>query len=715
MHGRHLVRRTALVPAVTAGLLGASFLSPPGAQAAGEASCTIISPQVVLMYVNHPAVVPLLELSFGSGSAIVSINGSPVGSCALSGRTEVQVSSASGFGAWQVSDAGPFLNDAMQPSHFTFGENDPVVVVHGNPMTSASYQASGGTGVDIDGLPGPEINAATVYRELVLVGSDNNDTIDLAPNPMLVFDGTNTTIKGQGGNDTLRGGLHGEVIEGGSGNDQIEGWDGSDTLVPDGDADQVWGRASNGGPDTDDGAVDTFVVDFDGAEDTVRGDGFDAIDALSPLGVAFSNGGSHDDGSFQEGDTYSGIYDVTTGPGPDAIQTTGVGVVDAGDGNDTVLVGVSPINGVHADAGAGTDTLDLGEVAGPTDGSLSASGGGFVVPTFPQNLASHFEAMAGGSGPDTWTIDCACTATPRGGADDITFTRDGGRYVAEPTTDGADAVVAEDGVTVTADYAQRSAPVSLTLDAEADDGATGEGDALDGITTLLGGSAADTLVGDSRANRIEGGAGNDTVNGRGGDDTLLGDDGADALTGGSGADQLLGGVGSDRLAGGDGDDRLLGDAATAPTGGNDTLDGGAGDDDLFGHAGNDVFTEGSVANGQDLLSGGPGTDLASYALRGAAVRLSLNGRYDDGATGEGDRINGDVENLTGGKGADTITGNALANLLTGGPGSDVLSGLAGNDTFQSLDRLVDSLLGGTGVDRAHRDTTDKVNSVEQRF
>ena len=94
------------------------------------------------------------------------------------------------------------VNDAMQPAHFAFGENDPVVVVHGNPMTSAFFQASGGKGVSIDGLPGPEITATTDYRELTLVGSDNNDTIDLAPNPMVVFSGSNTTINVGGGQTT---------------------------------------------------------------------------------------------------------------------------------------------------------------------------------------------------------------------------------------------------------------------------------------------------------------------------------------------------------------------------------------------------------------------------------------------------------------------------------------------------------------------------------
>jgi Ca2+-binding RTX toxin-like protein len=429
--------------------------------------------------------------------------------------------------------------------------------------------------------------------------------------------------------------------------------------------------------------------------------------------VTVSNAGSGDDGSAFEGDTYTGMGDVTTGAGSDVVYTSGVGHVDTGQGNDVVAVGPNA-TGLIADAGDGHDVLDLSLLVGPTSGGLSSTEGAFATPVFPQNLASHFEGMVGTEQVDTWILDCACSAEPRGGADDITFTRDGGTFVAGPSADGADTVVADD-VTATADYTQRTTPLSLTLDAEANDGAAGEGDMLDGLTTLVGGSVADTLVGDSRANVLDGLGGNDSLSGRGGDDTLRGDLGADRLSGGSGADLLLGSVGGDTLLGGDGDDLLRGDAPTDPVGGGDTLDGGAGDDDELGYRGNDTFLQGSSANGQDLLVGGLGTDLASYAGRSGAVRLSLNGAYDDGASGEGDRVNGDVENLTGGRGADTITGNDLANLLTGGAGKDRLSGLGGADTFQSLDGVVDVLLGGTGTDRAHRDNGDSVNGVEQRF
>lgn len=713
MEPRRVVRRTATVPGLAAGLLGAAFLTPPSAQAAGNATCTSIDAGTLGMFVNYPAVVDRLELQMTGATAVVSVNGTPVGSCDLGSHTEVRMSSASGFGAWQVTDSGSFVNNVAQPAHFWFGDNDPVVVVHGDSGTGAHWAGSSSPfGVDLDGNGGADITTATDFATLTLVGSENADDIDLANGGTNSFQGNHATVLARGGNDQVVGGDGTDVLDGGEGDDDIAGWNGADTLVPGEGMDEVYGRVDLAGADSPDNAVDTFLVGDDLMPDTARGDGHDAIETDSGWGVQFTNAGAGNDGSPMDLDTWSGFSQVTTGPGPDVVDTTGVQMVDTGGGNDTVVVGVS-VNGVFAAGGEGTDTLDLSQVDGPTFGQLAPQGS-FAVPSFPQNLASTFEAITGSSDTDTWTIACDCTATPRGGADAIHFTEPG-RYVADPTADGADTITADDGVAVTADYSQRTSAVSLTLDADANDGAVGEGDDLSGASTLLGGSGADTIVGDAQANVIDGGGGNDTLGGRGGNDTLRGDLGTDKLTGGSGNDRLLGGVGSDSLLGGDGDDLLRGDEATDPTGGNDTLDGGAGDDDEFGYRGNDVFNQGSTANGQDLLAGGLGTDRASYALRSAAVRLSLNGVYDDGAAGEGDRIGSDVENLTGGRGADTITGNALANLLTGGPGKDVLNGLGGNDTFQTLDGLVDSLFGGTGTDRAHRDTTDKVNSVEQRF
>ncbi len=114
--------------------------------------------------------------------------------------------------------------------------------------------------------------------------------------------------------------------------------------------------------------------------------------------------------------------------------------------------------------------------------------------------------------------------------------------------------------------------------------------------------------------------------------------------------------------------------------GSDTLVGGAGPDTLQGGADAD-FLDGS--EGADSMEGGSGSDTASYAGRSDAVTASLDGTQNDGTAGEGDAIAGDVENVVGGDGADTLSGNAAANFLSGGAGEDFLDGGAGQDVLDA--------------------------------
>lgn len=145
------------------------------------------------------------------------------------------------------------------------------------------------------------------------------------------------------------------------------------------------------------------------------------------------------------------------------------------------------------------------------------------------------------------------------------------------------------------------------------------------------------------------------------------------LDGGAGDDQLssnrgwvLGGPGSDALTG-------------------ELLAGGAGDDRLAG-TNTDTVLDGGP--GADLLKGMGGSDRTTYADRTAGVRVTIDGRSDDGEQGEGDDV--ETEDVIGGAGADVLTGddgrNALTGLcgddrLTGGGGADVLEGGAGGDTI----------------------------------
>ena len=110
-------------------------------------------------------------------------------------------------------------------------------------------------------------------------------------------------------------------------------------------------------------------------------------------------------------------------------------------------------------------------------------------------------------------------------------------------------------------------------------------------------------------------------------------------------------------------DTLTGDGAA------NWLEGGDGDDTLEGEGGNDTLV-GSV--GTDELYGGGGVDTVSYVGHTQSVEADLDGIANDGTAGENDLIATDVENLTGGRGADTLTGDGGANRLAGdscpGPG-----------------------------------------------
>lgn len=136
-------------------------------------------------------------------------------------------------------------------------------------------------------------------------------------------------------------------------------------------------------------------------------------------------------------------------------------------------------------------------------------------------------------------------------------------------------------------------------------------------------------------------------------------------------------------------------------GGNDTLNGGGGSDKLFGGEGNDSLASGS---GNDILNGGNGTDwLAFNGTAGATVDLRITTGQN---TGYGTDTITNIENLSGGAGANTFVGNDFANSflgfggddrLTGNGGDDMLDGGAGNDTLDGGSGN-DRLLGGDGND-----------------
>ena len=88
------------------------------------------------------------------------------------------------------------------------------------------------------------------------------------------------------------------------------------------------------------------------------------------------------------------------------------------------------------------------------------------------------------------------------------------------------------------------------------------------------------------------------------------------------------------------------------------------------------------SDGADFVEGGSGTDTASYEFRGQTVRVSLDLLANDGALGEGDNVQLDVENIDGGSGNDGLRANFFQqqpNRLSGNLGSDVISVTDGPD------------------------------------
>ncbi len=191
-----------------------------------------------------------------------------------------------------------------------------------------------------------------------------------------------------------------------------------------------------------------------------------------------------------------------------------------------------------------------------------------------------------------------------------------------------------------------------------------------------------------------------------GDSEVRADDGNDVITsfsenrlrsyGGVGNDSLSGGPAGDDLYGQDGNDAITGND------GNDGLDPGLGDDTAGGGAGSDELQSANLPDGADVFAGGPGADSVIYRSRLGSLAVTLDGVADDGESGEGDNIGADVEGISGGRGADALTGNDSDNDITGGPGDDAIIGAGGADDLNG-DEGVDTVSGGPGDDDVEGD------------
>ena len=376
--------------------------------------------------------------------------------------------------------------------------------------------------------------------------------------------------------------------------------------------------------------IETFVVTMSDGNDTFSGAG-NAVTGGAFATAVTVYGGAGDD-------TIRGGAGDDTLDGGDGNDTFTVGTV-AGDGNDTIV------------GGAGTDTADYSTRTLAVSLSLDGvANDGDIATTELDNIGTDVEVLKGGLGDDI-LIGGAGNDTLFGGPGNDTLTGglgadtlngDAGNdtFLEGAVTSGTDIINGGAGID-TVSYALRTVAVTINLDGTATSGEGVEHDKIGlDVENAIGGAGDDTINGSPVDNVLDGGAGNDTLNGLAGNDTLRGGDG------------------------------------------NDILNGGVGDD---------TFDEGALANGADVMNGGAGIDTVNYSKRVTNLIVVMNGLTNSGdtdvATGlvvtENDIIKTDVENLIGGDGDDTITGNAFDNQLEGGLGDDTISGLDGDDIIDA--------------------------------
>jgi Ca2+-binding RTX toxin-like protein len=356
-------------------------------------------------------------------------------------------------------------------------------------------------------------------------------------------------------------------------------------------------------------------------------------------------------------------------PGPAATQVE----VHAGDGNDS-LTGSDAKESLSGegdndrlDGGLGNDLLDGGFTNAPT---------GFVDGSDTVTYANRTEnvtASLGSSGNGSATVGSAETDTLVGvenliggsGADSLTGSQQGNVLNGGP---GPDVMCGGEGFD-TVDYSARSSAVNVTLDSPIAPGS---------FTRCPGTVASRDCVANDGGN--EDGPAGDCV--------------------GEDVERVLGGAGDDILVGTDRDPLADKSSGGIPRGDN-VLSGGDGNDTLDGRG------------GPDVLEGGDGNDTVTYAGRTSPVTATIDGVADDGGdldfepvSKRHDNIEGDVENVIGGDGADVLRGDGDGNVLDGrggddfvdgGGGDDGLLGGGGNDTLQGADGI-DALNGGEGND-----------------
>lgn len=562
------------------------------------------------------------------------------------------------------------------------------------------------------------LQAGTSTSDIINAGSQQDAWLEggAGDDQLTAVNGTKNKAFGGAGNDDILtvgiafGGAGDDIITlngtdglgyGGDGDDVLSG---AGTLYGDEGDDVISGATSGYGGEGDDTLKSSSAVNLmDGG---VGNDTADYSAASAGVQVYLSNASLNT--GFAAGDSYTSIENLTGSNYADRlVGDTGANTLTGGAGDD-VLMGATGDDTYVWSAGGGNDTIS--DEAVTTEQCVDSSGNLMAGYTASYTMIG-FTQVSG-----VYYVQYRVTATKDATGEVVYQSRDGVDFV-YPMAQAPSAIPPAG----TWPYANDQWKDGF--------GRTSSSTVVSRIITSGGGGGSDTLYLDGvslghltfswvNTTDLKITIANGTVTGQ---ITLTNQKGAGAIetfefadgtsfdystlrlpgtAGTSGVDTMMGTTSAETLSGLAGADWLVAGA------GNDTLLGGAGDDVLEGGAGADTLDGGSdrISLGQAIDPNDPGAygDTVSYATSTAAVVLNLATGSASGGDAQGDIIVlasgvSTIENITGSKFNDSLTGDSRANRLVGGGGIDSLSGGGGDDVLIAGSGR-SSLSGGDGND-----------------
>jgi len=564
-------------------------------------------------------------------------------------------------------------------------------------------------------------------------------------------------VIGTRGNDVIIGNSANNLLIGGAGADRLDGGAGIDTvsyldskgsvLVNLQNTSQSWADASGDtlfnieniiGSNSLDvltgNAGNNIISGMGGNDEIVGGAGADVIDGgagIDKVVYAASASGVTVDiastvaqiGGDAQGDILSNIEDITGTSFDDILKGNDLANrISAGGGNNIVY------------GRGGDDVILVGDIIGGNDTFYGDAGNDELYGSVGDDMligGSGADVLYGGSDTDTVSyadstaavnVNLGITTAQSGGdaAGDILAAADIENLIGSAYNDtlaGSSLYNKIDGGAGidTMSYSNSTAAVIVNLGVTtAQSGGYADGDTLFNIENIIGSAYNDILTGSSVANRIDGNSGADTVSyanstaavsinlgittaQTGGDstgdtlfnveniigsaynDTLLGDTFANTITGGAGADNIDGAAGIDTVSYSDSTA-----AVNINLGITTAQSGGYAAGDILANIENITGSKyNDILTGNSIansIDGGSGTDTVSYSNSTAAVTVNLGvTTAQSGGYAAGD-ILANIENITGSVFADILTGNTGNNIIIGGAGADNLDGSTGIDT-----------------------------------